>query len=731
MSKAQSKQEIRDKAGENKVFATLQKLGQTFMLPISLLPVAGLLLGIGSSFTNPSVIDMYNLGGVLYEGGTLYGILSVLAAAGNIVFTHLGLLFGISVASGLAKREKGVAALSAIIGYFVMYAAMTAGLNQFRDVEALSQTQGLITSYLGFDTTMNLGVLGGIIIGIVVANLHNKYNTIELPEALSFFGGTHFIPIVSSLAGVIIGLIMTFLWPIISAGFSSMGELIAGMGIFGIFLYVYIYRALIPFGLHHVFYLPFWQTAIGGTAVVNGETVVGAQNIVFAQLAAGVPIDAHAAAHFSYMFPVMLFGIPAACKAMYEASDESRRSEMKGFYTSSALTSFVTGITEPIEFPMLFASPALYYGVHCVLFGISGVLAYLFNAGVALTFSGGIIDFILYGILPGNHITNWVPLLIIGLVFGVLYYFIFKFGIKRFNWNVPGREPIAAADDAFADNKEYNELSDKEKRAYKIVQGLGGSDNLDDVTNCATRLRVKVKDGSLVNKDLLQSTGSSGTVVQGNSVQVVYGTTVPNVKASVEELIDRGLAPKTVGEITPQATTPVENATNEPQKEDGEVTTDEDGLVQKVSVFAPADGHVLELEEVNDPVFSGKLMGDGYALRPSATEIYSPVAGEVVMVADTKHAIGIKTEEGLEVLVHMGIDTVALGGNGFELFVKEGETISKDTKIATMDLDLIKNEGKETDIMVIVTNSEEISGIALKPQKDVKAREGVGTINKK
>ncbi|WP_297282232.1 PTS transporter subunit IIABC [uncultured Anaerococcus sp.] len=730
MSKAKSKQEIRDKAGENKAFATLQKLGQTFMLPISLLPIAGLLLGIGSSFTNPSVIEMYNLGNVLYEGGTLFGILSVLAAAGNIVFTHLGLLFGISVASGLAKREKGVAALSAIIGYFVMYAAMTAGLNQFRDVEALSQTQGLITSYLGFDTTMNLGVLGGIIIGIVVANLHNKYNTIEAPEALSFFGGTHFIPIISSLAGVVIGIIMTFVWPLISAAFSSIGQVIAGMGIFGIFLYVYIYRALIPFGLHHVFYLPFWQTAIGGTAVVNGETVVGAQNIVFTQLAAGVPIDAHAAAHFSYMFPVMLFGIPAACKAMYEASDESRKKDMKGFYTSSALTSFVTGITEPIEFPMLFASPALYYGVHCVLYGISGVIAYLLHAGVALTFSGGVIDFILYGILPGNQITNWVPLLIVGLVFAVLYYVIFKFGIKKFDWNVPGREPLAVEDDKFTDNQDYNALTDKEKRAYKIVQGLGGSDNLDDVTNCATRLRVKVKDGSLVDKDLLQSTGSSGTVVQGNSVQVVYGTTVPNVKASVEDLVDRGLAPKSVGEIDPE-TTIKEDTTENPQQEDGEVTTDEDGLVEKVSIFAPADGHVLELEEVNDPVFSGKLMGDGYALRPNGQEIYSPVDGEVVMVADTKHAVGIKTKEGLEILVHMGIDTVALNGAGFEIFVKEGDTINKDTKIASMDLDLIKKEGKETDIMVIVTNSEEITGIALNEEKEVKAREGVGTINKK
>lgn len=725
MSKAKSKQEIREKTGENKVFGTLQKLGQTFMLPISLLPIAGLLLGIGSSFTNPSVIEMYNLGNVLYEGGTLYGILSVLASAGNIVFSHLGLLFGISVASGLAKREKGVAALSAIIGYFVMYASMTAALNQFRDIESLKQTQGLITSYLGFDNTMNLGVMGGIILGIVVANLHNKYNMIELPEAISFFAGTHFIPIISSLAGIIIGLIMTFVWPLISAGFSSIGQVISGMGIFGIFLYVYIYRALIPFGLHHVFYLPFWQTAIGGTAVVNGQTVVGAQNIVFAQLAAGVPIDAHAAAHFSYMFPVMLFGIPAACKAMYESCDPSRKKDMKGFYTSSALTSFMTGITEPIEFPMLFASPVLYYGVHCVLFGISGVLAYLLGSGVALTFSGGVIDFILYGILPGNAITRWVPLLIMGLVFGVVYYFIFKFGIKKFGWNVPGRDAVADDEDKISQNADYSKLNDKEKRAYKIVAGLGGSDNLEDVTNCATRLRVKVKDGSKVDKDLLSTTGSSGTVVQGNNVQVVYGTTVPNVKASVEDLIDRGLAPKAT------------DLSNEPELADEKVVeekTDEPTVKENktsdsfVKTYAPADGTVVELEEVDDPVFSGKLMGDGYALRPTSNDIYAPVAGEVVMVANTKHAIGIKTEEGLEVLVHMGIDTVGLEGQGFGLFVKEGDKLEKGSHIAVMDLDFIKENDKQTDIMVIVTNSENIEGILLNETRDVKAGEEVGEI---
>lgn len=704
MAKAKTKAEIRKEAGKNPVFGYLQKLGQQFMLPISILPVAGILLGVGSSFTNPAVIEMYNLQGILNDGTFLYGVLSILADAGDIIFSHLGLLFGISVAFGMAKSEQGTAALSAIIGYFVMYATLTSTINNFRDVEALSEIQGLITPYLGFDQTMNLGVLGGILLGIIVSILHNKYYQIDLPEALSFFGGTHFIPIVSSLAAIVMGIVMAFVWPLISAAFSSLGGLIAGMGIFGIFLYAYIYRALIPLGLHHVFYLPFWQTAIGGTAVVNGETVVGAQNIVFAQLAAGVPIDAHAAAHFAYMFPVMLFGIPAACTALYRKAHPERKDDAKGFYISSGLTSFMTGITEPIEFAFVFASPGLYYGLHCVMYGISAVLVYLFGAGVGLTFSGGVIDFILYGILPGNPITSWIPVLLLGLVYAVLYYLLFTWGVDKFDWKVPGREEAVDEEAVFSDAS-YDDLTEKEQRAYRIVSGLGGTDNLDTLSNCATRLRVTVKDGELVDEALLKSTGSAATVVNGSNVQVVYGPSVGNVKTSVDGLINEGKAPKHGLDKSEAAEIQADEAETTTDAQNSDDVSDDSQLVE---IYAPARGQVIPLSAVNDAVFSEGLMGEGFAVHPEGHEVVSPLAGEVMMVMDSKHALGIRTEEGLEILVHMGIDTVELNGEGFDVKVSQGDKIAVGDPIADMDIDFIQKKGKATDIVVVVTNTGDV-----------------------
>lgn len=705
MAKAKSKAEIREQTGQNQIFGALQNLGQTFMLPISILPIAGLLLGIGSSFTNPQTIEMYNLGHILYEGSALYGILSVLRDSGDIIFSHLGLLFGISVASGLAKREEGVASLSAIIAYFVMYASMTSTLHNFRDVEALSQTPGLISNYLGFENTMNLGVLGGILIGLVVAYLHNKYNRIELPEAISFFSGTHFIPIISSLAAILIGVIMAFVWPFISGALSGLGGFISGLGIFGLFLYAYIYRALIPFGLHHVFYLPFWQTAVGGTAVVNGETVVGAQNIVFAQLAAGEAIDPHAAAHFSFMFPVMLFGIPAASLAMYRAARPERKDDVKGFYLSSSLTSFLTGITEPIEFAMLFASPVLYYAIHCVLFALSAVAVYLLGAGVPVTFSGGVIDFILYGILPGNAQTNWVSVVIVGVIMAVLYYVIFKYGMKRFDWPVPGNEKEPVAEEIVIEDAAYEDLSEDEQRAYRIVAGLGGTDNLKTYRNCATRLRVEVEDGDLVNEGLLQGTGSAATVVNGQNVQVVYGTTVPNVKASIDALIHDGHAPKTSEAITADSLEAEAEPAADSNENQNQADKKEKVTYASERVYAPASGQLIALDQVDDPVFSTGIMGEGYVIQPTDNQILAPVSGEVVMVMDSKHAIGFMTDTGLEVLIHMGIDTVALDGAGFDLKVSQGDQVQAGDEICLMDLEAIKEAGKATDIMVVYTNT--------------------------
>ncbi len=536
---------------KDKIFETLQKMGKTFMLPIALLPAAGLLLGIGSSFTGDSFIQLYHLESVMGEGTVIFRILTILKDCGQIIFDNLALLFAVAVAFGFAKAAKEVAALSGVVGYFMMYAAMTSTITNFGDLETLQQTPGLIGEVLGFDATMNTGVFGGIIIGLVVAGLHNRFYKVEFPDALSFFSGTRFVPIISAFGAIVVGIILSFVWPYAGAAIAWLGKMVANLGYVGTFLYGFIYRALIPLGLHHVFYLPFWQTALGGTAEVAGQTVEGAQNILFAQLANGQPVSAEAAKFFSGMFPFMIFGFPAAAYAMYRQAKPERKSDVKGLMISSSLTSVFTGITEPLEFSFLFASPLLYFGVHCVLAAFSFALMHFLQVGVGLTFSGGLLDFILYGVLPGQGMTNWIPVVVVGIVYAFVYYFVFTWFIKKFDLKTPGRE------EETEESKMYTKADYQAKKAaekgetvttstataanpndalsLKIINGLGGEDNLIDVDNCATRLRVTVKDGEQVNQPQLKSTGAAGIVVKGKNVQVIYGPKVANIKSNIDE----------------------------------------------------------------------------------------------------------------------------------------------------------------------------------------------------
>lgn len=536
---------------KDKVFETLQKLGKTFMLPIALLPVAGLMLGIGASFTGASFVELYNLEGILGDGTFLYKFLTVLKDCGEVIFNNLPLLFAIAVALGMAKAAKEVAALSAGVAYLMMYASLTSTIANFGNLEELQAIPGLISSTLGFENTMNTGVFGGIIIGSIVAFLHNRYYKIVLPDALSFFSGTRFIPIVSAFAAVIVGMILAVAWPYAASGIAWLGSLVADLGYIGTFIYGFVYRALIPLGLHHVFYLPFWQTALGGTAEVGGQLVEGAQNIIFAQLAAGEVVDPEAAKFFSGMFPFMIFGFPAAAFAMYKSAKPERKGDVKGLMMSSSLTSIFTGITEPLEFSFLFASPFLYFGVHCVLAAFSFVLMHFLQVGVGLTFSGGLLDFVLYGILPGQGLTNWIPVVLVGIVYAVVYYSVFRFFILKFDLKTPGRE------DEVVESKLYTKADYQAKKAgekgdqttsvdspedrlsFDIIEGLGGEDNLIEVDNCATRLRVTIKNGELVNQNQLKATGAAGVVVKGNNAQVIYGPKVSNIKSNIDEYLKK------------------------------------------------------------------------------------------------------------------------------------------------------------------------------------------------
>ncbi len=517
-------------------FSVLQRVGRSFMFPIALLPVAGLLLGIGSSFSNPATIDAYNLGWLLGEGTVLNLILSIMSATGNVIFGNLPLIFAMGVALGMAKQEKEIATLSAAVAFLVMHTTISTLLSVTGKMNMLEE--GAMGNVLGIPS-LEMGVFGGIIVGLGVAWLHNRFYKIELPTALSFFGGTRFIPIVSTIAYIIVGVIMYFIWPVVQTGIHALGGLVTKSGYAGTWIYGIIERALIPFGLHHVFYLPFWQTGLGGTMMIDGVQVAGAQNIFFAQLASPSirRFSVEACRFMSGKFPFMMFGLPGAALAMYQCAKNDKKRVAGGLLFSAALTSFLTGITEPLEFTFLFVAPVLYV-VHCIFAGLSFMLMHIFNVAVGMTFSGGLIDLVLFGVLPGNSKTNWIYIILVGVVYFVIYYLLFSFLIRKFDFKTPGREESGVETKLYT-KKDYQEAKNERSnsRAEQILDGLGGKDNISDLDCCATRLRVTVKNTENVDETILKSTGASGVIKKGNGIQVIYGPKVTVIKSEIEEYI--------------------------------------------------------------------------------------------------------------------------------------------------------------------------------------------------
>ena len=516
-------------------FSVLQRIGRSFMLPIALLPIAGLLLGVGASFSNPQMIASYNLSWLLGEGTFLNFILTVMKDSGNIVFANLSIIFAMGVALGMAEKEKATATLSSGIAFLVMHQTISSLLNLTGKLESGAMLDGAIGTACGIQT-LEMGVFGGILVGLGVAYLHNKFYKIKLPNVISFFGGTRFIPIISSLTYIFVGALMFFVWPYIQEGMFSLGDLVTRSGYAGTLIYGIIERALIPFGLHHVFYMPFWQTGLGGTAVIDGVYVTGAQNIFFAEL--GSPNVTHfsidAARFMAGKFPFMIFGLPGAALAMYATARQSKKKIVGGLLLSAALTAMITGITEPIEFTFLFVAPIL-YGIHCIFAGISFMLMHIFNIAIGQTFSGGIIDFLLFGVLQGNDKTNWIYTIPIGIVYFVVYYFLFKFVIEKFNLITPGREEDEIESKLYT--RKDIDASKQDNISEKIVNGLGGADNIQDLDCCATRLRVKVQDENKIDEPMLKSTGASGIIKKGKGIQIIYGPRVTIIKSEVEDYI--------------------------------------------------------------------------------------------------------------------------------------------------------------------------------------------------
>jgi PTS system D-glucosamine-specific IIC component len=676
---------------KDKIFAVLQRVGRSFMLPIAILPVAGLLLGIGGSFTNETMLETYHLTKALGPGTVGNAILTVMSDAGNIVFANLPIIFAIGVAIGMAKKEKEVAALAAAIAFLIMHASIGAMITIHGGPEAL--LEGATTSVCGI-TSLQMGVFGGMIVGLGVASLHNKYYKIQLPQVLSFFGGTRFVPIVSGLVYTLVGIVMFFVWPFVQQGIYAVGAVVLDSGYAGTWVYGLMERLLIPFGLHHVFYLPFWQTAVGGTLEVGGQVIEGAQNIFFAQLAdPTVEHFAVSATRFmSGKFPLMIFGLPGAALAMYRTALPEKRKEVGGLLLSAALTSMLTGITEPIEFTFLFVAPAL-YGIHCVFAGAAYMLMHMCGVGVGMTFSGGLIDLTLFGILPGNARTSWIWVPIVGVGYFVVYYFLFSFLIKKFDLKTPGRD--AEEEVKLYRRSDYNAKKESvsDETSAKITNGLGGKKNISDVDCCATRLRCTVFKPELVNDALLKSTGASGVVHKGNGVQIIYGPHVTVIKSNLEDYLE---------------TAPNEeyNGANEAVAEEAkaEETAEPTGkLVKTVVLGSPLTGTAADLSETPDEVFAQKMMGDGAVITPADGKVYAPADGTVVFVFDTNHAIGFKTDDDVAMLLHFGIDTVKLKGEGFNVLVKAGQQVKKGDVLMEADLDFISKNAPSIATPVLCT----------------------------
>ncbi len=684
---------------KDKIFGVLQRVGRSFMLPIAILPVAGLFLGIGGSFTNATMIETYGLSSILGEGTVLYAILTVLNKCGDIVFKNLPIIFAMGVAIGMAKKEKEVAALSGAIAFFIMHTAINAMLAVTKIGDTLPE--GSLDVVVGIQS-LQMGVFGGIIVGLGVAALHNRFYKIQLPQVLSFFGGTRFVPIISSIVYLFVGIVMFYIWPYVQQGILAVGELVRSSGYGGTFLYGLMERALIPFGLHHVFYLPFWQTAVGGSAEVCGSLIDGAQNIFFAELGCSTTtvFSVEATRFMAGKFPLMIFGLPGAALAMYKCADPKKRKVAGGLLLSAALTCMLTGITEPLEFTFLFVAPFLYV-IHSIFAGMAYMFMHIFNVGVGMTFSGGFIDLSLFGILQGNSKTNWIWVVIVGIVYFIVYYFLFTFLIKKFNLQTPGREKdqgdvkLYTRADVNAGAEKNGMNRNVSSTSALICKGLGGKANISDVDCCATRLRITVFNSEYVDEQVLKASGAKGVIKKGNGIQVIYGPQVSVIKSDLEDYLENH-----------------DGFENEEEQQDHVFIT-------------PLQGRVCSLSETPDESFAQEMLGKGLVIFPTGNTLYAPCDATVEFIFPTKHAIGLKSKTGLEMMLHVGIDTVNLEGKGFEIHVEQGQQVKQGDKLMTFDVQYIQEHAASTATPFIFTNLTDDQVIEIVKLGDVQLNEPI------
>ena len=646
------------------------------MLPVATLPAAGILLAFGNLFHQETVLTQFTF----LQAGWFQVVADVMEQSGSIIFGNLPLLFAISVAIGLANND-GSAALAGVVGYLMMNMAMGAVLGI--TPEMVAENGQKYATVLGIPT-LQTGVFGGIIAGVIAANCFNKFYKIELPTYLGFFSGKRFVPMVTAVFSLLAASILCFIWPPIQDGLNGFSAtVIEANQTLAVFIFGVIERALIPFGLHHVFYAPFWFQ-FGSYTSASGAIIHGDQQIFFQQMRDGVPLTA--GAFMTGKFPFMMFGLPAAAYAMYKEAKPERKVLASGILLSGALTAFLTGITEPLEFSFLFIAPAL-YGIHCLLAGVSFAVMNILGVKIGMTLSGGLIDFILFGVLVNR--TSWWLVIPVGLVFAVIYYFVFRFVIVKLNLPTPGREENVDDEEAAAVSSGGNLVV-----SWKIIDALGGKANLKSVEACITRLRTVLVDNSIVDEEMLKKLGAVGVVHVGDGFQAIFGAKSDIYATTINEIIDSNM--ERPAEIDLEKTITVEAPL--------EIKLDDACANIKEKVVSPVAGKIVPMSEVPDPVFSQKMMGDGFAVIPEDNVIVSPIDGTVVNVFPTEHAVGLVTDCGIELIVHVGLDTVALKGEGFQVMVNEGDQIHKGQRLFIVDFDYLKEQGKNTMTIVAFTN---------------------------
>ena len=648
-----------------KLFGQLQRIGKALMLPVAILPAAGLLLAIGTAFQGEALQHYLPF----IKNGVIQNIANMMTGAGGIIFDNLPIIFALGVAIGLAGGD-GVAAIAAFVGFIIMNKTMGAFLN-VTPAQLEDPSKGF-ANVLGIPT-LQTGVFGGIIIGALAAWCYNKFYNISLPSYLGFFAGKRFVPIMMATTSFILAFPMAWIWPFIQNGLNafSTGLLDSNTGL-AVFLFGFIKRLLIPFGLHHIFHAPFWFE-FGSWKNAAGEIIRGDQRIFIEQIREGVHLTS--GKFMQGEFPVMMFGLPAAALAIYQTAKPENKKVVGGLMLSAALTSFLTGITEPLEFSFLFVAPLLFF-IHAVLDGLSFLTLYLLHLHLGYTFSGGFIDFVLLGILPNK--TPWWLVIPVGLVYAVIYYVVFRFLIVKFNFKTPGRE----------DKQASVANTSASKLPFDVLDAMGGKENIKHLDACITRLRVEVNDKSKVDVEGLKALGASGVLEVGNNMQAIFGPKSDQIKHDMARIMN--------GDITkPSETTVTEDTSDEPVQLEEVIETD---------IYAPGTGHIIPLSEVPDKVFSEKMMGDGIGFVPEKGEIVAPFDGTVKTIFPTKHAIGLESDTGIEVLIHIGIDTVKLNGEGFESLVDVNEPVTQGQPLMKINLAYLKEHAPSVVTPVIITN---------------------------